>query len=81
LAGAQDYYGVVPDRTCLGKIIGGGRPVGAFGGRRAVMDALAPTGPVYQAGPLSGNPSAMAAGFACLKEVAQPGMHETRDEL
>ena len=81
LAGAQDYYGVVPDLTCLGKIIGGGMPVGAFGGRRDVMDALAPTGPVYQAGTLSGNPIAMAAGFACLNEVAQPGVHETLDEL
>ncbi|KAF0665680.1 glutamate-1-semialdehyde aminotransferase [Salmonella enterica subsp. enterica serovar Worthington str. BCH-3194] len=81
LAGAQDYYGVVPDLTCLGKIIGGGMPVGAFGGRRDVMDALAPTGPVYQAGTLSGNPIAMAAGFACLNEVAQPGIHETLDEL
>lgn len=56
-------------------------PVGAFGGRRDVMDALAPTGPVYQAGTLSGNPIAMAAGFACLNEVAQPGVHETLDEL
>ncbi len=56
--------------TCLGKIIGGGMPVGAFGGRRDVMDALAPTGPVYQAGTLSGNPIAMAAGFACSNEVA-----------
>lgn len=81
LAGAQDYYGVEPDLTCLGKIIGGGMPVGAFGGRRDVMDALAPTGPVYQAGTLSGNPIAMAAGFACLNEVAQPGVHETLDEL
>ena len=62
-------------------IIGGGMPVGAFGGRRDVMDALAPTGPVYQAGTLSGNPIAMAAGFACLNEVAQPGVHETLDEL
>ena len=67
LAGAQDYYGVVPDLTCLGKIIGGGMPVGAFGGRRDVMDALAPTGPVYQAGTLSGNPVAMAAGLAQLE--------------
>lgn len=81
LAGAQDYYGVEPDLTCTGKIIGGGMPVGAFGGRRDVMDALAPTGPVYQAGTLSGNPIAMAAGFACLNEVAQPGVHETLDEL
>ena len=71
LASAQDYYGVVPDLTCLGKIIGGGMPVGAFG-RREVMDALAPTGPVYQAGTLSGNPIAMAAGFACLTEWRSP---------
>ncbi len=56
-------------------------PVGAFGGRREVMDALAPTGPVYQAGTLSGNPIAMAAGFACLTEVAQPGVHETLTDL
>ena len=81
LAGAQSYYDVVPDLTCLGKIIGGGMPVGAFGGRREVMDALAPTGPVYQAGTLSGNPIAMAAGFACLTEVAQPGVHETLTDL
>ena len=81
LAGAQSYYDVVPDLTCLGKIIGGGMPVGAFGGRRDVMDALAPTGPVYQAGTLSGNPIAMAAGYACLTEVAQPGVHETLTEL
>ncbi len=81
LAGDKDHDGVAPDLTCLGKIIGGGMPVGAFGGRRDVMDALAPTGPVYQAGTLSGNPIAMAAGFACLNEVAQPGVHETLDEL
>ncbi len=80
LAGAQAYYDVVPDLTCLGKIIGGGMPVGAFGGRKEVMDALAPTGPVYQAGTLSGNPIAMAAGFACLNEVAQPGIHTTLTE-
>ncbi|MFC3396479.1 glutamate-1-semialdehyde 2,1-aminomutase [Brenneria rubrifaciens] len=76
LAGAQAHYGVRPDLTCLGKIIGGGMPVGAFGGRREVMLALAPTGPVYQAGTLSGNPIAMAAGFACLTEVAKPGVHQ-----
>ncbi|MBJ7223254.1 MULTISPECIES: glutamate-1-semialdehyde 2,1-aminomutase [unclassified Brenneria] len=81
LAGAQAHYGVVPDLTCLGKIIGGGMPVGAFGGRREVMQALAPTGPVYQAGTLSGNPIAMAAGFACLTEVAKPGVHQTLTEL
>ncbi|KAG4065571.1 hypothetical protein HA402_011260 [Bradysia odoriphaga] len=81
LAGAQAYYDVVPDLTCLGKIIGGGMPVGAFGGRREVMAALAPTGPVYQAGTLSGNPIAMAAGFACLTEVSQVGIHQTLTEL
>ncbi|MFU2314617.1 glutamate-1-semialdehyde 2,1-aminomutase [Rahnella sp. PCH160] len=80
LGGAQDYYDVVPDLTCLGKIIGGGMPVGAFGGRRDVMEALAPTGPVYQAGTLSGNPIAMAAGIACLTQVAQPGVHQTLTE-
>ncbi|HBQ79360.1 MAG TPA: aspartate aminotransferase family protein, partial [Erwinia persicina] len=81
LAGAQAHYGVKPDLTCLGKIIGGGMPVGAFGGRREVMDALSPTGPVYQAGTLSGNPIAMAAGFACLTEVARPGTHEALTRL
>ncbi|ADP09910.1 glutamate-1-semialdehyde aminotransferase [Erwinia sp. Ejp617] len=81
LAGAQAYYGVEPDLTCLGKIIGGGMPVGAFGGRREVMEALAPGGPVYQAGTLSGNPIAMAAGFACLTEVSRPGTHATLTEL
>ncbi|MDU6388282.1 MULTISPECIES: glutamate-1-semialdehyde 2,1-aminomutase [unclassified Pantoea] len=80
LGGAQEYYNVKPDLTCLGKIIGGGMPVGAFGGRREVMDALAPTGPVYQAGTLSGNPIAMAAGFACLTQIAQPGTHQTLTE-
>nr|WP_314421052.1 glutamate-1-semialdehyde 2,1-aminomutase [uncultured Erwinia sp.] len=81
LAGAQAYYDVEPDLTCLGKIIGGGMPVGAFGGRREVMDALAPVGPVYQAGTLSGNPIAMAAGFACLTEISQPGTHATLTDL
>ncbi|MDT0175222.1 glutamate-1-semialdehyde 2,1-aminomutase [Pantoea sp. RRHST58] len=80
LGGAQAHYNVRPDLTCLGKIIGGGMPVGAFGGRREVMDALAPTGPVYQAGTLSGNPIAMAAGFACLTQIAQPGTHQTLTE-
>ncbi len=81
LGGAQDYYDVKPDLTCLGKIIGGGMPVGAFGGRREVMNALAPTGPVYQAGTLSGNPIAMAAGIACLTQVAEPGVHQKLTEL
>ncbi len=80
LGGAQEYYNVKPDLTCLGKIIGGGMPVGAFGGRCEVMDALAPNGPVYQAGTLSGNPIAMAAGFACLTQIAQPGTHQTLTE-
>nr|WP_314263283.1 glutamate-1-semialdehyde 2,1-aminomutase [uncultured Moellerella sp.] len=81
LGGAQDLYNVVPDLTCLGKIIGGGMPVGAFGGRHEVMEKLAPIGPVYQAGTLSGNPVAMAAGLACLNEVAQPGVHSRLTEL
>ncbi|MCW1831336.1 glutamate-1-semialdehyde 2,1-aminomutase [Pantoea ananatis] len=81
LGGAQEYYSVKPDLTCLGKIIGGGMPVGAFGGRREVMEALAPTGPVYQAGTLSGNPVAMAAGYACLTQIAQPGMHDKLNRL
>ncbi len=76
-AGAQSYYQVKPDLTCFGKIIGGGMPVGAFGGRREVMDILAPIGPVYQAGTLSGNPITMAAGFACLTELSREGVHRT----
>ena len=76
LGGAQQRYGVIPDLTTLGKIIGGGMPVGAFGGRREVMDHLAPTGPVYQAGTLSGNPIAMAAGLATLTALSAPGLHD-----
>jgi glutamate-1-semialdehyde 2,1-aminomutase len=67
--GAQGLYGLEPDLTCLGKVIGGGLPVGALGGRRDVMQRLAPTGPVYQAGTLSGNPLAVAAGLACLQAL------------
>ena len=67
--GAQERYGVVPDLTCLGKVIGGGLPVGAFGGRAELMDVLAPLGPVYQAGTLSGNPLATAAGTAALGQL------------
>ncbi|PVX40601.1 glutamate-1-semialdehyde 2,1-aminomutase [Pasteurella langaaensis DSM 22999] len=76
LGGAQSYYGVTPDLTCLGKIIGGGMPVGAFGGKREIMEYIAPTGPVYQAGTLSGNPIAMAAGLACLTELSKAGNEE-----
>src|SRR5271170_4016866 len=72
--GAQERFGISPDLTCLGKIIGGGLPVGAFGGRTEIMDCLAPLGPVYQAGTLSGNPIAMAAGIAALQELAKGGM-------
>ena len=81
LGGAQAHYDVEPDLTCPGKIIGGGMPVGAFGGRSEIMEKLAPTGPVYQAGTLSGNPIAMAAGLACLHEIAQPGVHQRLTEL
>jgi glutamate-1-semialdehyde 2,1-aminomutase len=73
---AQHYYAIKPDLTTLGKVVGGGLPVGAFGGRRDVMEHIAPTGPVYQAGTLSGNPVAMAAGLATLQLVQQAGFHE-----
>jgi glutamate-1-semialdehyde 2,1-aminomutase len=76
LGGAQALYGVRPDLTTLGKIIGGGMPVGAFGGRRDIMEQLSPLGPVYQAGTLSGNPVAMTAGLVTLELVAAPGFHE-----
>lgn len=76
LQGAQGYYGIEADLTCLGKVIGGGMPVGAFGGKRAIMEHIAPVGPVYQAGTLSGNPVAMAAGLATLALVSQPGFYD-----
>ncbi|MFT4613939.1 MAG: glutamate-1-semialdehyde 2,1-aminomutase [Bacteroidia bacterium] len=76
LAGAQGYYGIDADLTTLGKVIGGGMPVGAFGGKREIMEQIAPLGPVYQAGTLSGNPIAMAAGLATLDIISQPGFYE-----
>lgn len=74
--GAQELYGIRPDLTCLGKIIGGGLPVGAFGGRADIMERLAPMGDVYQAGTLSGNPLALSAGIAMLQELNRPGFYE-----
>lgn len=81
--GAQARYGVVPDLTCLGKIIGGGLPVGAYGGRQEIMDYISPTGPVYQAGTLSGNPLAMRAGHAVLSKIAdeQERLYEELEEI
>jgi glutamate-1-semialdehyde 2,1-aminomutase len=78
--GAQQRFGIIPDLTCFGKIIGGGLPVGAFGGRADIMDQLAPMGPVYQAGTLSGNPLAMAAGIAALEELESASVYKTIEE-
>ncbi|MCZ6669378.1 MAG: glutamate-1-semialdehyde 2,1-aminomutase [Gammaproteobacteria bacterium] len=76
LTGAQGRYGIKPDLTTLGKVIGGGMPVGAFGGRQEIMDHIAPTGPVYQAGTLAGNPVAMAAGLKNLEIISRPGFYD-----
>lgn len=76
LGGAQAYYGIKPDLTTLGKVIGGGMPVGAFGGKREIMEKIAPLGPVYQAGTLSGNPIAMTAGLKTLELISRPGFHD-----
>jgi glutamate-1-semialdehyde 2,1-aminomutase len=78
--GAQEYYGIMPDLTCLGKIIGGGLPVGAYGGKREIMLKMAPSGDVYQAGTLSGNPLAMSAGLATLGLLQQSGVYASLEE-
>lgn len=74
--GAQSYFGVTPDITTMGKVIGGGLPVGAYGGKREIMEMVAPAGPMYQAGTLSGNPLAMTAGIETLKKLSVPGAHD-----
>lgn len=78
--GAQELYGITPDLTCLGKIIGGGLPVGAYGGKREIMELVSPAGPVYQAGTLSGNPLAVTAGIATLEVISQPGVYEKLEQ-
>ena len=75
--GAQEYYGIDPDMTCLGKVIGGGLPVGAYGGKKEIMAMVSPEGPVYQAGTLSGNPLAMTAGIETIKELSQGGVYDS----
>jgi glutamate-1-semialdehyde 2,1-aminomutase len=73
---AQGLYGITPDISTFGKVVGGGMPLGAFGGRRDIMEQIAPLGPVYQAGTLSGNPLSVAAGLVTLKKIAEPGFYE-----
>lgn len=80
LGGAQEKFGIMPDLTCMGKIIGGGLPVGAYGGKKEIMDMIAPDGPVYQAGTLSGNPLAMAAGAAMVKQLSEPGFYDKLEQ-
>jgi glutamate-1-semialdehyde 2,1-aminomutase len=79
--GAQELFGLTPDLTTMGKVIGGGLPVGAYGGRRAIMETVAPAGPVYQAGTLSGNPLAVAAGLACLRALGEPGTYDKLERI
>merc|ERR1711972_289213 len=79
--GAQEYFGVTPDITTMGKVIGGGLPVGAYGGRKDIMQLVAPAGPMYQAGTLSGNPLAMTAGIKTLERLKQPGTYEYLDKI
>ncbi|WP_100489024.1 glutamate-1-semialdehyde 2,1-aminomutase [Sporolactobacillus pectinivorans] len=79
--GAQNYLGVVPDLTAMGKIIGGGLPIGAYGGKKEIMDEVAPLGPAYQAGTMAGNPLSMASGIACLEVLQTPGIYEKMDRL
>ncbi len=78
--GAQSLYGIVPDLTCFGKVIGGGLPVGAYGGKKDIMSQIAPQGTVYQAGTLSGNPIAMTAGIATLEQLKKDGVYESLQE-
>uniref|UniRef100_A0A1A9Z105 Glutamate-1-semialdehyde 2,1-aminomutase n=1 Tax=Glossina pallidipes TaxID=7398 RepID=A0A1A9Z105_GLOPL len=80
LGGAQSYYQIDADLTCLGKVIGGGMPIGAFGGKKKIMENLVPTGKVYQAGTFSGNPISMTAGYACLKLLQSPSIYNKLNE-